>query len=413
LNVKVINGIQKDHGHDNLYLNIRACSSFRILISSSKANRSVTVLKTMATVPNHSARSGAFQGPKVSYMDHVIFLIIIHVLPAAGNTEYSLVISYIRENNRDDLRRARWVGLRAKKLSREHASTHLPAREQTRRPSATTRACLNSLTSSLCHPPAIQSRKRPNFGINHLTIHTTRIYSYPREALLQPTWVLGVTVSLCSTKRPSNSLKSATGLFQSDHDFDIVSELSHDAGLTQMEEEAQAAAKAAGKDDREVDDIYYSVYRQSCSNPELVRKHLDSGALVYLVAEREAAMLAMPSKKQELEHYFRDPCYIHVLLGACAMTLGCQIPNQYISMLKKVYTEGGLMPDALKQMKKALKGPHGYQNGEPYDFESKDLVETANAMDDTDKMSNGLGFIGMNVLSPGGLFDSRTFKTPG
>jgi hypothetical protein len=200
---------------------------------------------------------------------------------------------------------------------------------------------------------------------------------------------------------------------QSDHDFDIVSELSHDAGLTQMEEEAQAAAKAAGKDDREVDDIYYSVYRQSCSNPELVRKHLDSGALVYLVAEREAAMLAMPSKKQELEHYFRDPCYIHVLLGACAMTLGCQIPNQYISMLKMVYTEGGLMPDALKQMKKALKGPHGYQNGEPYDFESKDLVETANAMDDTDKMSNGLGFIGMKVLSPGGLFDSRTFKTPG
>jgi hypothetical protein len=173
-----------------------------------------------------------------------------------------------------------------------------------------------------------------------------------------------------------------------------------------MEEEAQAAAKAAGKDEKEINGIYYSIYGKSCSNPELVRKHLDSGALVYLIAEKEAAMLAMPSKEQELEYYFRDPCYIYVLLGACAMTLGCQIPDQYISMLKKVYTEGGLMPDALKQMKKALKGPHGYNDGEPYDFESKDLVETANAMDDTDKVSNGLGFIGMNVLSPGGLFDT-------
>jgi hypothetical protein len=213
-------------------------------------------------------------------------------------------------------------------------------------------------------------------------------------------------VSLCSTKRFSNSLTSVTGLFQSDHDFDIVSELSYDAGLTQMEEEAQAAAKAAGKDDKETNGIYYSIYGPSCSSSELVRKHLDSGALVYLIAEKEAALLAMPSKEQELEHYFRDPCYVYVLLGACAMTLGCQIPDQYISMLKKVYTEGGLMPDALRQMKKALKGPHGYKNGEPYNFESKDLVETANAMDDKDEDSNKLGFIGMNVLSPGGLFDT-------
>ncbi|KAF1920420.1 hypothetical protein BDU57DRAFT_561540, partial [Ampelomyces quisqualis] len=88
------------------------------------------------------------------------------------------------------------------------------------------------------------------------------------------------------------------------------------------------------------------------------------------------------------------------------MTLGCQISDSFIAMLKKVYTEGSLMPDALKQMKKALFGPHGFQSGERYHFDSKDLIETANSMDREDNSPNKYGFIGMNVLSPGGLFDT-------
>jgi hypothetical protein len=64
------------------------------------------------------------------------------------------------------------------------------------------------------------------------------------------------------------------------------------------------------------------------------------------------------------------------------------------------------MPDALKQMKKALKGPDGYKNGEPYDFASKSLEETADAMDDEYQKPNKFGFIGMNVPSPSGLFDT-------
>ncbi|EAT78155.1 MYND-type zinc finger protein samB [Parastagonospora nodorum] len=195
------------------------------------------------------------------------------------------------------------------------------------------------------------------------------------------------------------------GLFQSDHDFDIISELNHDAGLNQMEDEAQALAKASGKDDKEIGQIYYTIDGKGCSDPDLVRKHLDSGVLNYLIAEREAKMLAVPTKEQELDHYLQDPCYVYVLLGACAMTLGSQLPASYVSLLKKVYTEGGLMPDALKQMKKALHGPNGYKNGEPYDFHSKDLVETANA-DSDNRKPNGLGFIGMNVPSPGGLFNT-------
>lgn len=117
-------------------------------------------------------------------------------------------------------------------------------------------------------------------------------------------------------------------------------------------------------------------------------------------------MITAPTKEQELEFHLQDPCYVYVLLGACAMTLGCRLPAPYIAMLKKVYTEGGLMPDALKQMKKALFGPDGYTNGTPYDFESKDLLQTANSMNHEDQQPNRMGVFGMNVMGPGGIFNT-------
>jgi hypothetical protein len=86
------------------------------------------------------------------------------------------------------------------------------------------------------------------------------------------------------------------------------------------------------------------------------------------------------------------------------MMLGCTLPQSYLVMLKKVYTEGGLMPDALKQMHKALFGPNGFQNGVPYDFECKDLLQTANSMEDAEPTAGG--FIGINVIGPGGFFNT-------
>jgi hypothetical protein len=65
-----------------------------------------------------------------------------------------------------------------------------------------------------------------------------------------------------------------------------------------------------------------------------------------LIKEKKAKMLG----NDELDS-FRDPAYIYVLLGAFAMTLGCQFPDFYASILKKVYKEAGLMPDAVRQMK--------------------------------------------------------------
>jgi hypothetical protein len=182
-------------------------------------------------------------------------------------------------------------------------------------------------------------------------------------------------------------------------------------GLTKLEEEMCAAAKAAGKTDKEVDSIYLSIYSGG-SHPDVVRKHLDSGILADFIKVKEAKMLSIPdgTQNQKLEYMFRDPCYTYVLLGACAMTLGCHLPDAYLTMLKVVYTEGGLMPDALKQMHKALFGPNGFKNGEPYDFESKSLIEQANAMgeeeENSDGDSNGRGFKLMNVMSPGGIFNT-------
>jgi len=126
----------------------------------------------------------------------------------------------------------------------------------------------------------------------------------------------------------------------------MISEVGHEAGLTKLEEEAQAKAKAAGKSEKEIGSIYYSLYGNGSPRDDIVRKHLDSGALVNHIAKKEATLLAMPTKDREIEYHLQDPCYAYVLLGACAMTLGCRLPESYIAMLKILYTEGGLIPHA-------------------------------------------------------------------
>lgn len=169
-------------------------------------------------------------------------------------------------------------------------------------------------------------------------------------------------------------------------------------GLHKMEKNHRAKAKAEG-DTKAEQHIHYSIYAPMCSDVELVRKHLDTGALEHLIKEREAKLLEAAPK-----YDFFDPCYAYVLLGACAMTLGCQLPESYLAMLKKVYTEGGLMPDAVQQMRKALFGPTKYQNGVPYDFESKNLEETANSKESPPP--NGMPWVGLNVIGPGGFWDT-------
>ncbi|PSN67374.1 hypothetical protein BS50DRAFT_553370 [Corynespora cassiicola Philippines] len=202
-------------------------------------------------------------------------------------------------------------------------------------------------------------------------------------------------------------------LFQSDHDFDIIDDLEQESGLRKLAADTLATAGRTSEEDKA--SICLTMYAPMCSDPELVKRHLESGVLTKLVKSREEKLLSYPGMFSVFNWTSHDPCYVYVLLGACAMTLGCRLSDSYLNLLKKVYTEGGLMPGALRQIRKALFGPNGFKNGEPYDFESKDLIETANSQDERPASNGANGFIFMNVPSPGGLFntgmgDSRSSK---
>jgi hypothetical protein len=190
--------------------------------------------------------------------------------------------------------------------------------------------------------------------------------------------------------------------FQSDQDLDMVSDLSGEAGLysKKLQQEALKRAKAANpgafkakgeeedsepeitealktakaanpelfKDDEEKNHpaIMLSIYADECDDVELVRKHMDDGALAKLVAtyQKKASKLG-----PDIE--FQDPRYQLMLIGACAMTLGCRLPIGFRAYLKKMYKSAGLMRDAVKQMETVLKdGPDGFKDGEPYEFDS-------------------------------------------
>ena len=158
------------------------------------------------------------------------------------------------------------------------------------------------------------------------------------------------------------------GIFQSDYDYDIISYLDNDAGLRSLEDEARAKAQAAGhpsaKKDREGgrDHIHFSVYADLCSDVKAVREHLDGGVLGKMHQQRKA-------KLNDDTEYFR-PGYILVILGACAMSLGCALPTELREYMKMNFEKVGLMRDALVQVRKALKE---YKDGEEYDFGSKGI----------------------------------------
>lgn len=138
--------------------------------------------------------------------------------------------------------------------------------------------------------------------------------------------------------------------FESDHDFDTVSDLSHAAGLDALEAKAKErarqkqagsengnATKPAGPTATDEDDDYplLSIYAGACADVELVRDHLDGGALRKLIDETKAKM-----EKSDEDDKYADlgrafATYEFVLLGACAMTLGCKIPDDSRSCLSR------------------------------------------------------------------------------
>lgn len=82
------------------------------------------------------------------------------------------------------------------------------------------------------------------------------------------------------------------------------------------------------------------------------------------------------------------------------MSLGCKLSAETLAAMRAKFTECGFMPHALVQLDGALIGPDRYR-GQPYDFDSPGLIETANKSSDDGRDG---GYMLMNVASPGGLF---------
>jgi hypothetical protein len=57
------------------------------------------------------------------------------------------------------------------------------------------------------------------------------------------------------------------------------------------------------------------------------------------------------------------------------MTLGCKLSTEILATMMVTFTKAGFMRDALRQLDAALLGPDRYK-GEPYHFDSPDLIET-------------------------------------
>lgn len=81
------------------------------------------------------------------------------------------------------------------------------------------------------------------------------------------------------------------GLFQSDYDLDIIDDLSDEAKTEKVVQELKEVRKAqkpltGAKDDESDERFYFSICGDYCSEAEeeIVRKHLDSGVLVSIVA---------------------------------------------------------------------------------------------------------------------------------
>ena len=176
--------------------------------------------------------------------------------------------------------------------------------------------------------------------------------------------------------------------FQSDHDYDRIQELSGEAGVLPLEHEAVGEAIARGKRVKMVSDLdrhqeaqvqkveddlnkqavkyakaelkkgrlphngdeipkvpmHYAIYAGVCSDPVKIRKHLDSGILAKMIAEAEKKL------RPSYDGTYDSDGYNFILLGACAMSLGCKLPISTLPLMRKHFKNIGLMRDAKTQM---------------------------------------------------------------
>ncbi|KAK4911311.1 Egl nine 1 [Elasticomyces elasticus] len=180
-------------------------------------------------------------------------------------------------------------------------------------------------------------------------------------------------------------------LFESADDRLIITELGEEAGLAQLlaanpvlfqeiTKDLDVHAQATTKDnENDIVDantcaqlICLSLLADLNPTPSAtaaVRDHLNGGKLQDLINTYSAK--DAPSK---LNGKY-SPGYVLSLLGACAMTLGCNIPALFMEYLKDMtdIQDGAKMPfEARNQLFEALYGPRKYENGKAYDFTAKE-----------------------------------------
>ena len=178
------------------------------------------------------------------------------------------------------------------------------------------------------------------------------------------------------------------GLFQSDHDLDIIAELDFQAGFWLVESLAgfmddqisplltpkqKKKHKKQIKEDpsKDMGKMKCSLYAEQASSAQFVRSYIESGPNSNnpTVTEMTARFTAeINAQRPHLGNPY-GAAYKTVIFGACLMTLGCDLPHSFTALLKEIYPKVGLMRIGLAQMKKAL-GKKGYKNGQPYKFGS-------------------------------------------
>ena len=144
----------------------------------------------------------------------------------------------------------------------------------------------------------------------------------------------------------------------------------------------------------------YSIYLSlngGGTDLEMVRKHVDAGIMTDMLAKKETAMLSDETKKE-----YDDPGYLFILLLACAMSIGCTIPDRFLTTAKKVYRCVGFSHEGKQELWNALFEPDRFRNGKPYRFHTRGLTQK------TCSNPHPFGAHMLNVPGPGTMF----FKTP-
>lgn len=203
------------------------------------------------------------------------------------------------------------------------------------------------------------------------------------------------------------------GLFDSDHDFDSISDLDVEAGFPKLatelrakdsanrpqEDETKSTEKAASINDADDDyDYRFSLHGSSQLTKDeflAVRKHLESGVLDRMINARLEKI-----KVGDLGIY-GHPGYELVLLAVCAMEYGCKLSEPFLDHLRRNIRSVGLMRDAVTQVDIALNDPEKcYKNdGTPYELQYIEGLGEADTL-----YPGGTTYKLLNTAAPFGLF---------